>query len=91
MVVLVDLVANAIGADPCRTETCQVAVERLAHAMSVLEQGTKQVVDAIDIWMRPALDDATRSAAAVVEQLETESGTRFDPVIATIASGLLQG
>jgi HD-GYP domain-containing protein (c-di-GMP phosphodiesterase class II) len=49
------------------------------------------VADAIDIWMRPAPGDAALSAAAVVEQLEAESGTRFDPVIVKIASGLLQG
>ncbi len=49
------------------------------------------VADAIDIWMRPAPDDGALSAAAAVEQLEAESGTRFDPVIVKIASGLLQG
>jgi hypothetical protein len=37
VVVLVDLVDDAIGADPCRVETGQVATERLAHAMWVLE------------------------------------------------------
>jgi GGDEF domain-containing protein len=49
------------------------------------------VADAIDIWMRPGSDDEALSAGAVVEQLEAESGTRFDPAVAKIAAELLAG
>lgn len=49
------------------------------------------VADAIDIWMRPSPDKEALSAAAVVEQLQAESGSRFDPVVAKLAAGLLQG
>ena len=47
------------------------------------------VADAIDIWMRPAPDEAALGSAAVIEKLEEEAGTRFDPAIATVAAGLL--
>ena len=49
------------------------------------------VADAVDIWMRPGPDDEALSAGAVVEQLEAESGARFDPAVAKIAAELLAG
>lgn len=47
------------------------------------------VADAIDIWMRPAPGEASLGTAAVVEKLDEEAGTRFDPAIAKVAAGLL--
>jgi HD-GYP domain-containing protein (c-di-GMP phosphodiesterase class II) len=49
------------------------------------------VADAIDIWMRPDPEETPLSGAAVVERLESESGTRFDPVVTKLATELLQG
>ena len=47
------------------------------------------VADAIDIWMRPAPDDSQLGSAAVVEKLDEEAGSRFDPSVAKVAAGLL--
>ncbi|MDJ0499119.1 MAG: HD domain-containing protein [Acidimicrobiia bacterium] len=47
------------------------------------------IADAIDIWMRPAPDESALGSVAVVEKLEEESGSRFDPTIAKLAAGLL--
>lgn len=49
------------------------------------------VADAVDIWMRPAANEAALSVTAVVENLEAESATRFDPVVTQLAAELLQG
>jgi HD-GYP domain-containing protein (c-di-GMP phosphodiesterase class II) len=49
------------------------------------------VADAVDIWMRPAPGESPLSATSVVEQLDAEAGARFDPAVAKIAAGLLQG
>lgn len=49
------------------------------------------VADAVDIWMRPAPGGEPLSAGAVVEQLEAESETRFDPYVAKTAAELIQG
>lgn len=45
--------------------------------------------DAVDIWMRPASDGPALGTAAVIEKLESEAGSKFDPAVAKAAAGLL--